>query len=68
MAIPDYGAAPLAKFFLLVRGLQLIAFICMVGITANFVAEIVSSGYPACKEIIGTLTVVCAPLDSVVLK
>ena len=58
MPLPSYGAAPLAKFFLLVRGLQLITFIIIVGITANFVAEIIAQGYPTCKEIVGTLTVV----------
>lgn len=61
MPVPEYGAAPLAKFFLLVRGFQLLSFIIIVGITANFVSEIVNSGYPTCHEIIGTLTVVSLP-------
>ncbi|KAK0258078.1 hypothetical protein B0A54_07139 [Friedmanniomyces endolithicus] len=40
MPVPDYGAAPLAKTFMLVRGLALFAMVCIVGLTANFVAEI----------------------------
>ncbi|KAL9052286.1 MAG: hypothetical protein Q9162_005488 [Coniocarpon cinnabarinum] len=59
MPLPSYGAPPLAKFFLIVRAFQLLAFIIIVGITANFVSEIVDSGYPVCREIVGTLTVTC---------
>ena len=62
MPIPTYGAAPLAKFFLMVRGLQLLTFVIIIGITANFVSEIVASGYPVCREVVGTLTVVCYTL------
>ena len=58
MPVPSYGALPLAKFFLFVRALQLISFIAIVGITANFVSEIVSTGGTVAKEIVGTLTVV----------
>jgi hypothetical protein len=58
MPIPDYGAAPLAKTFMLVRGLSLIAMVCVVGLTANFVSEIVSTNVEAPREIIGTLTIV----------
>ncbi|EMC99518.1 hypothetical protein BAUCODRAFT_339516 [Baudoinia panamericana UAMH 10762] len=56
MPIPDYGAAPLAKTFLLARGLSLVAMICIVGLTANFVSEIVSSNVDPPREIVGTLT------------
>lgn len=58
MAVPSYGAPPLAKTFVLIRLLQLICFIIIVGITANFVAQIVGSGMTVVREIIGTLSVV----------
>lgn len=58
MPVPDYGAAPLAKTFLLVRGLSLIAMIAIVGMTANFVSQIVSSNIEPPKEIVGTLVIV----------
>ncbi|KAF2168586.1 hypothetical protein M409DRAFT_65499 [Zasmidium cellare ATCC 36951] len=59
MPLPDYGAAPLAKTFLLVRGLSLIAMIAIVGVTANFVSQIVSSNIEPPKEIVGTLVITC---------
>jgi len=58
MPIPDYGAAPLAKTFMLVRGLSLLAMVCIVGLTANFVSEIISTNVDPPKEIVGTLTIV----------
>ena len=61
MAVPDYGALPLAKFFLLMRLLSLIAMISIVGMTANFVAEIVSTNYEPPKEVIGALSIVRLP-------
>ena len=64
MPVPAYNAAPLAKVFLLVRIFQFIAFLVIVGITANFVSEIVATGYPVAKEIVGTLTVVSTIIDS----
>ena len=66
MAIPSYGAPPLAKFFLVVRALQMLTFIIVIGLTANFVAEIVNNGYPACHEIIGTLTVVRSQVQAAI--
>jgi len=63
MAIPNYGAAPLSKTFLILRAFQLVCFIGIVGMTANFVAEIVSSGATAPSEIVGTLIIVCAVLS-----
>lgn len=58
MAVPDYGAAPLAKFFLLVRVLSLIAMLCIVGITAHFVSEIVSTNIEPPKEVVAMLAIV----------
>ncbi|CAK3748965.1 hypothetical protein AC579_8399 [Lecanosticta acicola] len=59
MPVPDYGAAPLAKTFVLARGLSLIAMISIVGMTANFVADIVSTNVSPPREIVGTLTITC---------
>lgn len=59
MPVPDYGAAPLAKTFMLTRGLALIAMICIVGLTANFVSEIVSQGVDPPREVVATLAIVC---------
>ncbi|KAI5367761.1 hypothetical protein Slin15195_G028940 [Septoria linicola] len=59
MPVPKYGAAPLAKTFVLVRGLSLISMIAIVGMTANFVAQIVGSHVEAPKEIVGTLVITC---------
>ena len=61
MPAPGYGAPPLAKTFLLVRALQMLCFIIIVGVTANFVAEIVSQNEVVAKEIVGTLTTVSGP-------
>lgn len=60
MPVPEYGAAPLAKTFMLVRGLSLLAMICIVGLTANFVSEIVSTDVDPPREIVGTLVIVSA--------
>ncbi|KAG8624004.1 hypothetical protein KVT40_008980 [Elsinoe batatas] len=59
MPVPDYGAAPLAKFFLLCRLLSLIAMIAIVGMTANFVATIVSHNFEPPKEVVGALSITC---------
>ncbi|EME46174.1 hypothetical protein DOTSEDRAFT_51725 [Dothistroma septosporum NZE10] len=59
MPIPSYGAAPLAKTFVLVRGLSLICMIAILGMTANFVSEIVASNVEPPREVVGTLTITC---------
>jgi hypothetical protein len=58
MAIPDYGAAPLAKTFILARGISIVSMIAIIGMTADFVAQIVSSDRTVPQEIIGTLIIV----------
>lgn len=58
MPVPAYGAAPLSKTFALVRVLEVISMIIIVGIAANFVNDIVSSGIEPPKEVVGTLSVV----------
>ena len=64
MAVPSYGAPPLAKAFLMIRGLQMICFIIMIGLTSTFVAEIVASNGVVLSEIVGTLTIVRSSLTS----
>ncbi|OAL57318.1 hypothetical protein IQ07DRAFT_32750 [Pyrenochaeta sp. DS3sAY3a] len=59
MPIPSYGAMPLSKMFLLVRVLQAICMIIVIGITSNFVQMIVTTGVEPPKEFVGTLTVTC---------
>lgn len=58
MPLPSYGAAPLSKTFALVRVLQVIAMIAIVGMTANFISQIVSSNIEPPKEFVGTLSIV----------
>jgi len=58
MPVPDYGALPLAKFFLLCRMLSLIAMASIVGITADFVSEIVSTNLAPPREVVAALTIV----------
>ncbi|KAK5006986.1 hypothetical protein LTR28_005813 [Elasticomyces elasticus] len=57
MQIPSYGAAPLSAIFLIVRVLSFLSMVIIVGITANFVSEIVSTNIEPPKEIVGTLSV-----------
>lgn len=64
MPIPDYGAAPLAKTFMLTRILALIAMAAIVGLTANFVSEIVSSNISPPREIEATLVIVSQGAES----
>jgi hypothetical protein len=50
---------PLSKMFLLVRILQAICMIIVIGVTSNFVQMIVTTGMEPPKEFVGTLSVVC---------
>ena len=56
MAGPNYGA--LGATFKIVRILQAICLIAIIGMTANFVSEIVSSNNTPPNVVIGTLSVV----------
>lgn len=58
MAIPSYGAAPVARIFLIVRALQLVCFAGIIGITASFISEIVATNHTTPREILGTIAVV----------
>lgn len=68
MPIPTYEAAPLAKTFLVSRALQLICFFGIIGITASFISDIVSTNHVVPIEIVGTIVVVSLPLSSVDCK
>ncbi|KAF1846296.1 uncharacterized protein K460DRAFT_386585 [Cucurbitaria berberidis CBS 394.84] len=59
MPVPSYGAMPLSKMFLMVRVLQAICMIIVIGITSNFVQMIVTTGVEPPKEFVGTLSVTC---------
>lgn len=59
MPVPSYGAMPLSKTFLLVRIMQVLAMIIIIGITSNFVSLIVSTGVEPPKEFVGTLSIAC---------
>jgi hypothetical protein len=58
MAFPDYGAAPLVKTFFLARGVAIASMIAIIGMTADFIAQIVSTNRTVPQEIIGTLIMV----------
>ncbi|CAI6334693.1 unnamed protein product [Periconia digitata] len=59
MPVPSYGAAPISKLFLLVRMLQVLSMVIIIGITANFIGNIVSTGVEPPKEFVGTISVTC---------
>jgi hypothetical protein len=56
MAGPDYGA--IGATFKIVRILQGASLIAIIGMTANFISEIVSANQSPPKVLIGTLSVV----------
>jgi len=57
MAGPDYGA--LGATFKITRVLQAVSLIAIIGMTANFISEMVSANTTAPNVLIGTLSVVC---------
>ncbi|KAI9791283.1 MAG: hypothetical protein M1816_004064 [Peltula sp. TS41687] len=54
---PDYGA--LGTSFTIVRGLQAVALIAIIGMTANFISEMVQTNSSPPSVLVGTLTVTC---------
>jgi hypothetical protein len=54
---PAYGALGLT--FQAVRLMEIICLITIIGLTANFVSEIISTNLTPAPELIGTLSVVC---------
>jgi len=59
MPIPSYGAPPLSATFLVVRVMQVISLIVILGLTANFINEMVMANLVPDKETVGTISVVC---------
>jgi hypothetical protein len=59
MPIPSYGAPPLSTTFLLVRVMQIVSLIVILGLTANFINEMVMAELVPSREIVGTISVVC---------
>lgn len=57
MAGSEYGA--LGGTFKIVRMLQAMSLIAIIGMTANFISEMVASNNSAPNVLIGTLSVVC---------
>ena len=49
---------PLSNMFVVVRGLQAICMVIVIGICSNFVQMIVTTGVEPPKEFVGTLSVV----------
>ena len=58
MAGPDYGA--LGATFKITRVLQVVSLLGCIGMAANFIAEMVNQNDIPSKELVGTLSVVCA--------
>jgi hypothetical protein len=52
------SSAPLARTFLISRGLSVVAMVSIVGMTAHFVSQLVASNIDPPREIVGTLAVV----------
>ena len=63
MPVPSYGAMPLSKMFLFTRILQVVSMIVIIGISANFISMIVSTGVEAPQEFVGALSVVSCYYD-----
>jgi hypothetical protein len=59
MAGPAFGA--LGASFTVARGMQAVCLISIIGMTANFIAELVASDQSPPQVLIGTLSVVCFP-------
>jgi hypothetical protein len=59
MGLPNYGA--LGASFMACRAVQAISLITIIGLTANFIQEIVSANLVPPSVLIGTISVVCGP-------
>jgi hypothetical protein len=58
MPVPSYGAMPLSKMFCMTRILQVVSMIVIIGISANFISLIISTGIEAPQEFVGALSIV----------
>ncbi|RDA86874.1 hypothetical protein CP532_1411, partial [Ophiocordyceps camponoti-leonardi (nom. inval.)] len=57
MAPPSLGALGLT--FTAMRAMQAVALVAIIGLTSNFIAEMVTAGYVAPSPLVGTLVVAC---------
>jgi hypothetical protein len=57
MQIPSYGAHPLSLTFLSVRIAQLISMMAIIGLTGNFINEMVMANFAPSNEIVGTISI-----------
>ena len=56
MPMPNHGA--LGATFTVVRGMQAVSLIAIIGMTANFISEMVSANNTPPNVLVGTLSVV----------
>lgn len=64
MAGPSYGA--LGATFKVVRILQIICMIAVIGMTANFIAQMVNNNNSPPEVLVGTISVVCRILKHLI--
>jgi len=57
MPLPSYGAHPLSVTFLTVRIAQLTSIVVILGLTGNFINEMVMQNYQPSTEVIGTIAI-----------
>ena len=57
MAIPSYGAKPIALTFIGSRALQMTFLIVIIGMTANFINGMVMDNHDPSREIVGALVI-----------
>jgi hypothetical protein len=62
MASQNFGA--LGATFTVVRGMQAISLITIIGMTSNFISEMVAADQAPPKVLVGTLSVVGSPPSS----
>ncbi|PFH62803.1 hypothetical protein XA68_11815 [Ophiocordyceps unilateralis] len=56
---PPPGLGALGLTFTAMRGMQAVALIAIIGLTSNFISEMVTAGYVAPSALVGTLVVAC---------
>jgi hypothetical protein len=63
---PDHGV--LGATFKVTRGLQAVSMLAVIGITANFISQMVSAGTRPPPVLVGTLSIVCVPIKEATLR
>jgi hypothetical protein len=57
MQIPSYGAHPLSLTFLTVRIAQFASMVAILGLTGNFINEMIMQNFAPSNEIVGTMSI-----------